>query len=208
MTHKKISTGNTVIRQLRWLEMKFPCIFLLVLLTLGSTLVTPVRAEHEVDHRYEIEGYILDESGEPVSSTNVTIRIRDSIIGSAETAGDGYYSIRAHLHDENLGQQMSITAGGLKFQTRVTFRRGDTSTERIHYINNIGGQWSEKKLPRRRIPGWVFALAGGIIAIAALVFFRPEIQKLRRRFKPAPAPVPGNTTQPSKRIPKKKRRKR
>ena len=207
MTRKNFSIGNTEIRQPRRLAIKNPWNFL-ILLALGSMLVAPVYAEHEVDHRYEVEGYILDGSGEPVAATSVTIRIQNDIIGSAETAGDGYYSIRAHLHDENLGQQLTITAGGQKFQTRVTFRRGDTSTQRIHYINNIGGQWNEEKLARRRIPGWVFALAGLIIAIAALVFFRPEIRKLRRRFKPAPAPAPGNTAQPKKRKPKKKRRKR
>ena len=205
MAKVNLSTESTGLSHSRWLNNNLQRIFLIVL-SCGLTLATPVRAEHEIDHRYAVEGFILDDSGEPVLGTNVAISVRGTTIGNAKTDIDGYYSIDAHLHDPDFGQRLKIVAGGQNFESRVTFKRGDKSTKRIHYINIVGEEMNEKKLSRGRLPSWVIVLAGFIIVIAALVFFRPEIKKLRRRFKPAP--VSGNSPQPKKHKPKKKRRKR
>lgn len=204
MAKVNLSTESTELSHSRWLNNNLQGIFLIVL-SCGLMLATPVRAEHEIDHRYTIEGFILDDSGDPVSGTSVSVSVRGATIGNAKTGIDGYYEIHAHLHDPDFGQRIKIVAGGQNFESRVTFKRGDRSTTRIHYINIVGGEMNEKKLSRRRLPSWVFGLAGGIIVIAALVFFRPELKKLRRRFKPAP--VSSDFPQPKKRKPKKKRRK-
>ena len=158
MTHVHCSTRPPGYRYCRWLENYLPRIFL-VLLFLGPSLATPVHAEHEVDHRYAIEGYILDSSDDPISGINVSFSVRGTTIGSAKTGIDGYYEIHAHLHDPDFGQKIKIVAGDQNFESRVTFKRGDKSTPRIHYINIIGGEMNEKKLSRQRIPNWVLILA-------------------------------------------------
>jgi hypothetical protein len=205
MIHFHCSTRPPVFRHCRCLENYLPRIFL-VLLFLGPSLATPVHAEHEVDHRYAIEGYILDSSGDPVAGTKLSFSVRGTTIGSAKTDFDGFYEVHAHLHDPFCGLKITIAAGDQIFESRVTFKRGEKKTTRIHYINIIAGEMNEDKLSRNRIPRWVFILAGCIFLLAALVFFRPEIKKLRRRFKPAP--VSSDSPQPKNRKPKKKRRKR
>lgn len=207
MTHISPSNGTTGFRHCRRPGKSLPRIFL-SLIFLGSIVGAQVFADHEIDHRYKIEGYILDSSGDPVSGTGVSIYVRGTAIGSTETDGDGYYVVRAHLHDTHFGQKLKIVAGDQNFESRVTFRRGDKTTERIHYINIVGGKMNETELDRPRIPSWVFVLAGSIVVVAVLVFFRPEIRKLRRRFKQEPdKPAPGTNPKPKPKK-KKKRRKR
>jgi hypothetical protein len=70
-----------------------------------------VWATHEVDHRYAVRGYVLDDAQQPVTGTSVSIRLADRSVGFATTDGEGFYSIDMHLHDSDIGKRLVVQAG-------------------------------------------------------------------------------------------------
>ncbi len=152
------------------------------------------RAEHEANHRYTVRGYVLDAGKQPLAGRQVLVGV-GSVSGSATTDEDGFYSIKMHLHDENFGQRLRVSAGSNEVSLRVAFKVGDEHTERRHYVNFIGDQLVEAKLDKGGFPVWgyaalVLAILGGGWAIFG-----------RRRRRPA-------MVTPSKGQSQKKKRKR
>jgi hypothetical protein len=60
-------------------------------------------ALHEIDHRYDVTGFVLDEKQQPVANSPVSIRLGNEVIGYQETNEQGYYRIRLHLHKDGSG---------------------------------------------------------------------------------------------------------
>ncbi len=138
-------------------------------------------ATHEADHRYHIMGYVLDEKQMPLSGTDVSILMNNQVLGFGETDADGFYSIRLHLHDPDRGKKLQIkTAAGVA-DTRVTLTPGDRTTKRVHYANFSGGQFLEKKLPRRGFPVWGYGIIIVVIGTAAVMIER-HIKRRKRRL--------------------------
>ncbi|TDJ64545.1 MAG: hypothetical protein E2O37_06605 [Proteobacteria bacterium] len=142
----------------------------------GSALAT-----HEADHRYHIKGYVLDEKQMPLSDTDVSILMNNQVLGFGNTDADGFYSIRLHLHDSDRGKKLQIkTAAGVA-DIRVMLTPGDKSTKRVHYANFSGGQFLEKKLPRRGFPVWGYGIIIVVIGTAAVMVER-HIKRRKRRL--------------------------
>lgn len=146
------------------------------LLALGGL----ARATHEVDHRYDVRGYVLDGTEKPLADTDVTILMNNQVLGFGKTDADGFYSIRLHLHDPDRGKKLQIkTAAGVA-DIRVTLTPGDTSTKRVHYANFSGGQFLEKKLPRRGFPVWGYGVMVVVVGTAAVMIERRMKRRKRR----------------------------
>lgn len=138
-------------------------------------------ATHEVNHRYHVTGYVLDEKQMPLSDTDVSILMNNQVLGFGKTDADGFYSIRLHLHDPDRGKKLQIkTAAGVA-DTRVTLTPGDKTTKRVHYANFSGGQFLEKKLPGRGFPVWGYGIIIVVIGTAAVMVER-HIKRRKRRL--------------------------
>jgi hypothetical protein len=138
-------------------------------------------ATHEIDHRYDVMGYVLDEKQMPLSDTEVSILMNKQVLGFGKTDGDGFYRIRLHLHDPDRGKKLQIkTAAGVA-DVRVTLTPGDNTTKRVHYANFSGGQFLEKKLPRRGFPMWGYGIIIVVIGTAAVMIER-HIKRRKRRL--------------------------
>ncbi len=138
-------------------------------------------ATHEIDHRYYVTGYVLDEKQMPLSDTDVSILMNNQVFGFGKTDADGFYSIRLHLHDPDRGKKLQIkTAAGVA-DIRVMLTPGDKSTKRVHYANFSGGQFLEKKLPRRGFPVWGYGIIIVVIGTAAVMVER-HIKRSKRRL--------------------------
>ncbi len=114
-------------------------LFLIFLLS-GLPLVF---AEHEPQHRFTAQGYVKDADGNPLSG--VAVMVSDRTIGLTEkgvTDGNGKFSIQLHLHDDNNGDDLTISASGITFQTQVKFDPADHKTERIMRLDLMGEKWS------------------------------------------------------------------
>jgi hypothetical protein len=101
-------------------------------------------ALHETDHRFTVSGYVYDKQGKPVRDARVHLRdLRDQKIETVTTYtdGTGYYKAVLHLHNENLGDPVQVTAieekSGLEEAktVRAEFSPNDQTTERRATVN-------------------------------------------------------------------------
>ena len=131
----------------------------------------PAAATHEADHRYAVQGYVLDEQRNPRPGVAVSLSMDNRSLGQGITDSRGYFSIEAHLHDADIGKMLALRAGNRRGEIRMQATRGDTSTRRVHHVNFIGDDLVEKKLGAGGLAWWLFAAGGAAIlpAIGALV---------------------------------------
>lgn len=145
-------------------------------------------ALHEIDHRYDVTGFVLDANEQPVVGSPVSIRLANEVIGYQETNAQGYYRIRVHLHDADLGKTLQLKTAAGEATIRVRFAPGDDKTERVHYANIVGGKLVEDPLARQRYPLWLY-VAGAllVIAVAAVIIGRRRARRPRVRQQTARA---------------------
>lgn len=141
----------------------------------------PAAATHEADHRYAVQGYVLDEQRNPRPGVSVFLSMENRSLGQSITDSRGYFSIEAHLHDADIGKPLALRAGNRHGEIRMQATRGDTSTRRVHHVNFIGDNLVEQKLGAGRLPWWLYA-AGGAVILPVIV-----AQVLRGRKKRARA---------------------
>ena len=145
-------------------------------------VITNAWAEHEVDHRYNIRGYVLDENQRGIGNQDVRVFNGSSLLEATRTDSTGYYSLHLHLHNADNRRLLKLRAGPNEAELRVTFDAADLKTLRIHEANFIGGEYVEGKLGRLRIPPWIYP-AGGLLALGVIVVFLEKRRKKKIRQK-------------------------
>ena len=171
---------------------------------LATTAPLAAYAEHEANHRYNVRGYVLDANRKPLVNESVSLRLEDTLVGSDRTDSDGHFSIRAHLHDTDIGKTLTLRAGKNRTEIRMQGTARDLTTERVHHVNFVGGKTVERELGGRGPPAWAYAAIGLLIASAGVVAagkWRRHLKRQRRRQEAAARPK-------HKAKPKRKRRKR
>ena len=157
-----------------------------------TTLVPfAAHAEHEANHRYTVKGYVLDAERKPMADQPVSLRLGDTVVGSGRTDSDGQFSIRAHLHDTDIGKTLTLRAGNYRTEIRMQGTPSDLTTERIHHVSFVGGKPVERELDRGGLPGWAYAVAVLLIAsagVVATVRWRRHLKRQRRRQEAAAQP--------------------
>ena len=141
-----------------------------------------VAAEHEADHRYDVRGYVLSADKRPLDGVPVTIRIGDQFIGSGRTDGEGYYAIRLHLHDSDIGRTLAVRAGKHQALIRMQAEYENRTTARTHHVNFVGGEVIENNLSGTSIPTWIYVAAAPLVLWAAVHLtgvIRRKVRKLR-----------------------------
>ncbi len=174
-----------------------------------ALLVGRVEALHEMDHRYDITGYVLDSSEQPVSGSPVVVRRDGKRIGDGRTDSSGHYRIRVHLHDSDVGRELLLKTPDHEGTIRVTVTPGDTSTERIHHANFVAGQLLEGELPGRGgvSPVLLVAVGAGLVLAGASVAgsrLRRARRCRKRREARAQAAREGGRSKPAKRTRKRR----
>ena len=153
-------------------------------LFVGCLAITNVWAEHEVDHRYNIRGYVLDGNQQGISDQDVRVFNGSSLLKETRTDSVGYYSLHLHLHNADNRQILKLRAGANEAELRVTFDPEDLKTLRIHEANFVGGEYIEGSLGRFQIPPWIYPV-GGLLALAVIVVFLEKRRKKKIRQKHA-----------------------
>ena len=176
---------------------------------IGLIVTSPAAlAEHEVDHRYVVSGYVLNQDESPISSATITINA-EGVSAQDRTDSDGHFSLRLHLHDSDLGKVLQIKSDHGEGTIRVDFDPGNLTSERVHHVNFIGGQMVEKKREKEGlIPGWLYYLFAFILLIIVVPSLVKSIKRLRKRAHPAVKKTTGKKSGPSKTRVKGKKRKR
>ncbi|MEW6325669.1 MAG: carboxypeptidase-like regulatory domain-containing protein, partial [Nitrospirota bacterium] len=139
---------------------------------------------HDVDHRYKISGYVRDAQGQPVADARVIISA--TRLGEGTTAFTdrrGYYEAVLHLHDADLGEPITVTAGDDIKRITAQFNAQDKTTER-HVEVNFGSV--PAPAPARRENGqapwiWPAVLAGAAVGVVSIVWYARKQQSARVR---------------------------
>ena len=179
------------LRKYRLLEVLL--VGVLLLLFAGTAV-----ALHEIDHRYEVRGYVLDSRDHAIKGVPVTVSLNDEVIGSSRTDSEGHYAIRVHLHDSDIGRLLTVRAGTNQAEIRMEATRGDASTPRIHHLNFVAGKPREKKLAGQGVPLWAY-VAGAPILIWGAVYATGLTRRQLRHVKKAASAAGAGRTRKRKR---------
>ncbi len=101
-------------------------------------------AEHEPDHRYVVIGYVRDGSGKPAGKVEVrAIREKTGAEQRARTDVDGFFLLVVHLHTEDLGDALRVTANGASLRISAKFDPRDVTSHRGTRVDFSGSQAHE-----------------------------------------------------------------
>lgn len=167
----EIQTYSPNLSLIVWEVMKIFAHLIIASAIAHAVMLSVAFATHEVDHRYNVTGYVLDANEVPLADKMVEIRMNNRLVGSAETDAEGFYNIQLHLHDEDLNKELEVQAADNKATIQVTFTRGDKSTKRVHYANFLDGKLIEGRLGSMGFPLWGYGVVGllGAVPVAMLI---------------------------------------
>src|SRR5215212_10938747 len=116
-----------------------------------------LRATHEADHRFTVEGFVCGPDGK--GSSGVDVLVKDTRISYGQTVttdGDGHYKATFHLHNDNLGDPLYVEARGEQQNQKVLFDPKDLEAERRIQVNFGGGCIHDPSA----LPVWALSAAG------------------------------------------------
>jgi hypothetical protein len=128
-----------------------------------------VLATHEVDHRFTVFGFVKSSSGVPQS--NIKVMVTDTLTGEGNTVftdDRGYYEVLLHIHNNNLGDEIRITAGSVAQTIKASFNPEDKHTERRSEVNIDFKESNDLKMTK----GWSIAAAFLLFVSALFIFIR------------------------------------
>ncbi len=180
----------------------------LVILSVLVLNMSNAFGEHEADHRYTLNGYVLNEDQSPIASTTVIVSANGTG-GRGTTDSDGYYSVRLHLHDADLGREIRIKTEFGEGVVRADFDQSDSTTARVHRVDIVGGQLIEEQSDTGgKVPVWVFYVFGLSIFIIVATSLGKPIRRLKKRLTPSEKSGSRSKPKSSRAHSKAKKRKR
>lgn len=92
----------------------------------------PVFLKTKVDHGFIVYGYVRDNNGNPLSGVEVQAKpIKEHAHpGSTKTNQEGYYEVFLHLHNEDVGTKISVSAKGVQKELVANYDPNDKVTKR------------------------------------------------------------------------------
>ena len=156
------------------------CAFLVAFGTMMMASTPLAQAEHEVDHRFIVEGYVC--GGDGKSMANQEVMVKDTRIPLGKTTytdSDGFYSVTLHLHNENQGDPILVAAGDREQRLTAKFDPKDMKTDRKMVVNIGAGCEGTHSGPAR----WVYYGVGLGLAGAAVFAGARMIRRQRRPAK-------------------------
>jgi len=154
-------------------------IFELFVVCLFLISSSPVQAEHTPEHRFTISGYVYDNAGKPVPGTVVIKDDANSVLGTTEAGGSGYFNIQLHLHDTDAGKKLLIESEAGKKELIAKFNPSDKTTERTAEVN-FGVVPPSSGLRSNGV--FLFGIAA---VIAVGTFYLVVIKRKKRKHQPA-----------------------
>ena len=147
------------------------------LMTVGLT-VGVVWATHEADHRFTVEGFVCEFDGTPAKKTEVVVKdTRVNVGQTVETDERGFYRATLHLHNDNLGDPVLVTARREEQRIKVEFDPNDLESERKARVGF--GTGCERAAPDE-VPGWVwYTLAG--LGVGTALLMAGKLMRSQRR---------------------------
>ncbi|HET7058536.1 MAG TPA: carboxypeptidase-like regulatory domain-containing protein [Nitrospiraceae bacterium] len=155
--------------------------FLLAIVGWKMMAIMPLaQAEHEVDHRFIVEGYVCGGDGRSIANQEVMVKDTRIPLGKTTyTDSDGFYSVTLHLHNDNQGDPILVAAGDREQRLTAKFDAKDMKAERKMTVNFGSGCEGAHSGPGK----WVYYSVGlGLAGVAVFAGAR-MIRKQRRPVK-------------------------
>jgi hypothetical protein len=131
----------------------------------------PALATHEADHRFLVFGYVRDGQGRPLAGQRVVVvDTRLNHGKAAETGRDGYYEALLHLHNEDLGDEITVTVGDERKTTKAEFDPQDQHTDRKAQVDF--GPPPAAGTPAGPGRGWSYGLTVVVAGLLVMGFLR------------------------------------
>ncbi len=92
----------------------------------------PVFVKTKVEHGFIVYGYVRDAGGKPAAGVEVKAvpQKKDGHAATAKTNQEGYYEIFLHLHNEDSGTKIVVSAGSAQKEVTATYDPSDKVTKR------------------------------------------------------------------------------
>jgi len=105
----------------------------------------PAQAEHEVQFRYTVLGYVKEVSGKPRKGVALEVtREKTGLSYPGETDASGLYVIVTRLADESLGERLLVRAGPRSLRIAAQFYPADHAAERGTRVDFTGDKATER----------------------------------------------------------------
>ncbi|MGB3941968.1 MAG: carboxypeptidase-like regulatory domain-containing protein [Candidatus Manganitrophaceae bacterium] len=180
ITFLRILIGGQVFSLFQRMMRSVTPVLVAMILSLFFVLPEVAVATHEADHRYTVSGYVRDAEGNPLKGVDVLLEHKGGQKYKVATNPFGYYEALFHLHDDNLGDQITVTAGSEVKSITLSFTPGDHATPR-HGEVDFGA-------PGKTSPyAWIYWTGGfGFLVGVILCFryFRLRGKKKKKRESP------------------------
>ncbi len=97
----------------------------------------PVFVRSDVEHGFTVFGYVRDASGTGAAGVEVraTPKVKGGHAASGKTNDSGYYEIFLHMHNENAGATVAVSAQGATKTFVADYDPGDTTTRRQQSVD-------------------------------------------------------------------------
>jgi hypothetical protein len=179
--HHNSEAGGMAAELVRGPSARVVWCIILAAVGLEMTAIMPLaQAEHEVDHRFIVEGYVC--GGDGKSMANQEVMVKDTRIPLGKTTytdSDGFYSVTLHLHNDNQGDPILVAAGDREQRLTAKFDPKDMKAERKMMVNFGAGCEGAHSGSGQ----WVYYSVGlGLTGVAAFAGAR-MIRKQRRPVK-------------------------
>lgn len=100
-------------------------------MTLLALTAVPAVADHTVDTRYVVLGFVKDAQGKLRSGQVVeVVRDKTGFEYSAQTDDQGFFVVRVRLGDESLGETLTVRSGGATTTVTVRFDPANHADDR------------------------------------------------------------------------------
>jgi uncharacterized protein YeaO (DUF488 family) len=115
-----------------------------IVLAMGI-LAAPASAEHEVQFRYTVLGYVKDAAGKPRKGVGLEVtRQKTGLSYPGETDASGLYVIVTRLADESRGERLLVRAGPVSLSIMARFEPANHTAERGTRVDFTGGKAAER----------------------------------------------------------------
>ena len=114
-----------------------------IVLAIGI-LAAPASAEHEVQFRYTVLGYVKDAAGKPRKGVGLEVtRQKTGLFYKGETDAAGLYVIVTRLADESRGEELLVRSGPASLRIAARLDPVDHKSERGTRVDFTDGKATE-----------------------------------------------------------------
>lgn len=146
-------------------------------LVTGLLIISTSWAQSEVDFRYIIRGYVLDDNKQGIKNQHVRVYRGRVLVDMVNTDSDGFYTLKLNLRNADNQQKFKLRAGTDEADISISFDKEAPVKSRIHEANFVAGKLVEGRLSQYLIPPWIYPI-GGLLMIG---FVAVKLEKRRKK---------------------------